>query len=188
MSLENTQPKSSQFASTGLCYLMCAEIPGASNISDSVTNAHEVYCYDMQIQKPTLPGYNGNLLSSGRVTFSELTIILGNTYTEIFQQKTFSSQVFKTLTLTNLKNTGVGSTGKSSFRIEIQNAKIVKLVANINHLVTTQDSEKISALKNTTSTPDHIVKALKINIIGKVYTWTYFPYSDKGEPKGNVVS
>jgi hypothetical protein len=191
MSLGNTQPRSNQVASTGLCYLMCDEVPGDETVSDTVTNGHEVYYYAMDIRKPVIPGYNGHLNASARVLFGALTIVMDHRYTELFSQKCFSGDIFKKITLLNLKNVGSGSTGKSAFRIELTNVKIVEVTANVDHLVTVNEGEKISSLKDPNlnlSTPDHVVKAFKMDIVGDVYTWTYFPYDEKGAAQGNVVA
>lgn len=188
MALENTQPRSNQVASTGLCYLMCDEVPGDETAGDA-TNAHEVYYYAMDIRKPVIPSYNGNLNASARVLFGALRIIMDHRYTEAFSQYCFAGSVIKKLTLLNLKNIGSGNTAKSSFKIEITNVKIVEVMANVNHLVTMKDKERIASLKDPSidlSTPDHIVKAFQMDVVGDVYTWTYFPYDDTGTPKGNV--
>ena len=53
------------------------------------------------------------------------------------------------------------------------------------------DGEAVSSLKdpnNEMSTPAHKVKAFRMAIVGDLYTWTYFPYSDKGEAQGNVAA
>ncbi|HCI49163.1 MAG: hypothetical protein A2977_03515 [Alphaproteobacteria bacterium RIFCSPLOWO2_01_FULL_45_8] len=183
--------RSNQVASTGLCYLMCAEIPGDETVSDTVATGHEVYYYECDIRKPVIPGYNGHLNASARVLFGAITIIMDHRYTEAFSQKCFSGDIFAKITLLNLKNTGVNSTGKPSFRLEVTNAKIVEVTANVDHLVTTQNGEKISALKDPNldlSTPDHVVKSVKIAIVGDTYTWTYFPYDEKGAAQGNIVA
>lgn len=190
-SLGNTQPRSNQVASTGLCYLMCDEIPGDETVSDTVTTGHEVYYYAMDICKPVIPGYNGHLNASARVLFGGLTIIMDHRYTELFSQRCYAGDIFKKITLLNLKNVGSGSTGKSAFRIELTNVKIVEVTANVDHLVTVNEGEKISSLKDPNlnlSTPDHVVKAFKMDIVGDVYTWTYFPYDEKGAAQGNVVA
>ena len=191
MALGNTQSRSNQVASTGLCYLMCKEIPGDEHVSKSVENGHEVYAFDMDIRKPVIPSYNGNLNASARVLFGSLTIIMDHRYTEPFSQSCFSGKIFDKITLVNLKNTGMGSTGQPSFRLEVSNAKIVEVTANIDHLVTIQEGDKISSLKDPNinlSTPDHVVKAFKMSIVGDVYTWTYFPYDETGAAKGNVAA
>jgi hypothetical protein len=190
-SLANTQPRSNQVASTGLCYLMCAEIPGDETVSDTIQTGHEVYYYAMDIRKPVIPSYNGHLNASARVLFGALTIIMDHRYTEPFSQFCFAGKIFDKITLLNLKNTGVGSTGKSAFRLELTNAKIVEVTANVDHLVTINEGEKVSALKDpkiNLSTPDHVVKAFKMDIVGDVYTWTYFPYDETGAAQGNVAA
>ncbi|MFN7662503.1 MAG: hypothetical protein ACK5PQ_02130 [Alphaproteobacteria bacterium] len=190
-SLGNTQTRSNQVASTGLCYLMCAEIPGDETVSDTIQKGHEVYYYAMDIRKPVIPSYNGHLNASARVLFGSLTIIMDHRYTEPFSQFCFSGKIFDKITLLNLKNTGAGSTGKPSFRLEIANAKIVEVTANVDHLVTLQEGSKVSSLRDPNidlSTPDHVVKAFKMDIVGDIYTWTYFAYDEKGAAQGNVAA
>lgn len=191
MALTNTNPRSNQVASTGLCYLMCDEIPGDENVSDTVQSGHEVYGFHMDIRKPVIPSYNGHLNASARVMFGQLVIIMDHRYTEKFSEYCFGSKIFKKITLLNLKNTGVGSTGKSAFRVELTNVKIVETTSNVDHLVTVKDGQSVSALKDPNhevTTPDHVVKAFKMAIVGDVYTWTYFPYDETGAAQGNVAA
>lgn len=188
-SLGNTQSRSNQVASTGLCYLMCAEVPGDENIGPKVTNGHEVYYYAMDIRKPVIPSYNGNLNASARVLVGELTIIMDHRFTELFSYKIERGTFFQKITIINLKNTGAGSTGLPSFSIEVSNAKIVEITSNVEHLLTARETDKISSLRDPNinlSTPDHIVKACKITMVGSYYTWLYYPYDEMGAAKGNV--
>jgi len=190
-SLTNTQPRSNQVASTGLCYLMCDEIPGDETVSDTVKTGHEVYSFAMDIRKPVIPSYNGHLNASARVMFSQLTIVMDHRYTELFSEFCYGGKIFKKITLINLKNTGVGSTGKNAFRLEITNPKIVEVTANVDHLVTINDGDGVASMKDPNinlSTPDHVVKAFKMDIVGDVYTWTYFPFDETGAAQGNVAA
>ncbi len=187
-----------QFFSTGLCYLMCKEIPGDAQIGDSVQEGHEAYWFFESLEKPTIPGYSGNTLNtSSRILLSPVEIILNSTYATAFSTKCFDGSIFEKVTIVALKNYGESNMGKTFFTLEMLKAKITSYQDNITPTYTGETvislmpadnlQKKTQALKDPIL-GDTISSAVKLTFAAVQYNWIYSKIDITGVNTGQLAT
>lgn len=195
-----------QVASTGLCYMMCEEIPGYANVGKAIQKGHEVYWYFQSLKKPAIPGYSGDVLNtSARVLVSSFDMIVDRLYAEQFSNKCFNGAIFKKVTIILLQNYGVNNMGQPVWSIELKNAKITTYQDHISKDLTLgvggadQQSQSLSqqnynanpASIQTMGDPSrgtNIIAALKLSWVAEEYNWIFNEIGIEGANKGQVAT
>lgn len=192
-----------QVASTGLCYMMCEEVPGYAEVaSGAVAKGHEVYWYFQSLKKPAIPGYSGDVLNtSARVLLSSFDMVIDRLYAETFSNKCFNGSIFKKVTIVLLQNHGTGSMAKPVWSIELINAKITTYQDNVQKDLTdgivaahqqrqdlSQNSYNASAASiqaaGDPSRGTNMINALKLSWVAEQYNWIFYKIGIDGSSQG----
>ncbi len=184
-------PKNNVNATSGLCYFMCAEIPGIATAGSDVVTGHQVYRYRLSGSKDIKIGYNGNLNASAQVRIQTLDIVMDMSKTALFVNAGFNGTVFKKITLLNLKNYGATNMAKPGFKIELVNAKLVEVVSSASYAVgVAAEAEGPDFFKSNFKNSNDIknIGAVGLSFTAQEYNIFYFPVNAAGAPQGQVAT
>lgn len=177
-------------ATSGLCYLMCPQIPGIENVGKTVQNGHQVYRYHLGAAKEVKIGYNGNLNTSAQVRITNLDLVMDMSKTPLFTDAAGQGTVFPTITLVNLKNYGDSTMAMISFQITLTNAKLVQTVANatygLDRGIEVNEPDFFNAGRSGYENSKQI-PALGVSFVAQQYQFSYFPVDAAGTAKGTFA-